>query len=162
MKVRLDFVTNSSTSCYICQVCGAKESGFDADAGELGFKDCPEGHIFCNGHVRGEVTVEDQKQLILNYEFVDDKLKELLRSLDGDAIVDFIEEHECELDDALYALDPTVPERLCPICSLRHVLDEDLVPYLLIQLGAPKECVLERIRADFSDLKEMKEWCDEN
>ena len=36
MKIRKSFVSNSSTSCFICDICGGVEAGMDACASELG------------------------------------------------------------------------------------------------------------------------------
>lgn len=46
MKIRLNFVSNSSSSSYICEISGEVESGYDAGMRELGFCQCEKGHIF--------------------------------------------------------------------------------------------------------------------
>jgi len=50
MKIRLDFVSNSSSSSYLCEVCGEIEFGFDASKEELGMCSCSRGHTFCIEH----------------------------------------------------------------------------------------------------------------
>lgn len=34
MKFRKDFVTNSSSSSYVCEICGRTESGWDMELSE--------------------------------------------------------------------------------------------------------------------------------
>ena len=53
MKIRNGFVSNSSSSSFVCNVCGNVESGMDASASDLGMPECVNGHIFCDGHGDG-------------------------------------------------------------------------------------------------------------
>ena len=47
MKVRINYVSNSSSSSFVCNVCGHSESGYDCSAQDLGMCQCENGHIFC-------------------------------------------------------------------------------------------------------------------
>lgn len=51
MKYRKSFVTNSSSSSFICEVCGEVESGYDMDYEEAGMVECEHGHMFCKSHL---------------------------------------------------------------------------------------------------------------
>ena len=51
MKFRKGFVTNSSSSSFICQICGNVESGFDMSYEDAGFVECENGHEFCEYHI---------------------------------------------------------------------------------------------------------------
>lgn len=51
MKVRDGFVSNSSTTTFICAVCGTVESGMDAGLTEFGACECVEGHELCTKHI---------------------------------------------------------------------------------------------------------------
>jgi len=51
MKTREGFVSNSSTSSFICHVCGEKFTGMDACPSEFDCLECPNGHIMCSEHL---------------------------------------------------------------------------------------------------------------
>ena len=46
MKVRNGFVSNSSSSSFVCDVCGAIESGYDASLEDFDMQECVNGHEF--------------------------------------------------------------------------------------------------------------------
>jgi len=48
MKIRQGFVSNSSSSSFVCDVCGRSESGWDASLSDFGMYECEYGHIFCD------------------------------------------------------------------------------------------------------------------
>lgn len=51
MKVRFGFVSNSSSSSFVCEICGHTETGYDASLEDVGFVQCEHAHIFCDEHV---------------------------------------------------------------------------------------------------------------
>lgn len=46
MKIRSCFVSNSSSSSFICSACGEIESGWDLSFEEVGMVECENGHCF--------------------------------------------------------------------------------------------------------------------
>ena len=56
MKIRLGFVSNSSSSSFTCNICGHTESGWDLPLSEAGFIECSNYHIFCEEHVKYDNT----------------------------------------------------------------------------------------------------------
>lgn len=66
MKVRNGFVSNSSTSSFICCVCGEVYTGWDASPSEFDCVQCVNGHIMCDEHLkieRSELTEEQEADL---------------------------------------------------------------------------------------------------
>lgn len=47
MKIRTGFVSNSSSSSFVCNVCGRQESGWDMGINEAEMVQCEHGHTFC-------------------------------------------------------------------------------------------------------------------
>lgn len=56
MKIRLGFVSNSSSSSFTCQVCGREEMGMDLSMEDAEMYTCNEGHTFC----QTESIVDDE------------------------------------------------------------------------------------------------------
>jgi len=54
MKIRTGFVSNSSSSSFVCDICGQDASGWDLDLADAGMCECRRGHIICNHHITGE------------------------------------------------------------------------------------------------------------
>jgi hypothetical protein len=48
MKIRLGFVSNSSVSSFVCEICGRQEAGMDISMADFGFCECENGHTFCD------------------------------------------------------------------------------------------------------------------
>jgi hypothetical protein len=61
MKFRRDFVTNSSSSSYVCEICGCEDSGYDCCASDLGFIECEHGHTICEEHILNRDEYEKTK-----------------------------------------------------------------------------------------------------
>ena len=59
MKIRNGFVSNSSSSSYVCEICYHADAGMDACLQELGFIQCENGHIICEEHMLFETDERD-------------------------------------------------------------------------------------------------------
>lgn len=54
MKRKVGFISNSSSSSYVCDICGRRESGYDQPASDFGMVDhgyCA--HCYCEDHGYG-------------------------------------------------------------------------------------------------------------
>ncbi len=61
MKIRTGFVSNSSTSSFVCEICGYNEGYTDADGC---FRDfdmirCKNNHVICKQHTVEELTEDE-------------------------------------------------------------------------------------------------------
>lgn len=116
MKVRKGFVSNSSSSSYICDVCGEDVSGMDIGLEEAEMYECVNQHTFCEHHALDGEKLEEM--------FNDD------------------EKEAHELSDLRYEL----PEQFCPLCNFESVSDADLIRYLLRWTGQTREQVAKTLR----------------
>ena len=136
MKFRKDFVTNSSSSSYTCEICGHTESGWDICLSEARMVECVNGHIYCESEMLPiprqdfikailALGIEDYSEINLD-EMSDEKIK-------------------CkyfDLDDGRWS----IPEECCPLCQFIEYSDKDMSAYLLKKYGVPYDEVFAKIK----------------
>ena len=148
-KIRTDYVTNSSSSSFVCEICGRTESGFDIGLSECEMMECVNGHIFCCDEALEMPSKKDLITMILenhwNKEYRDvdgrwvqaDVLEQDLLEMDaGDLFNDF-----CS-DGGYY----DVPECMCPICQFIEYSEYDLSAYLLKEYGISRDEVFAEVK----------------
>jgi len=138
MKFRKDFVTNSSSSSYVCEICGASESGWDLSLREAGMVECENGHVIC----QDEMLEVSREQLLeyLEKEFDCDVFEEYKDSSD-DILIDMLL-HEDTYSDFIY----NVPECFCPICQFIEYSQNDLARYLAKKYKVSRDEVFEKVK----------------
>ena len=164
MKYRKSFVTNSSSSSFVCDVCGSVETGYDASLSDFDMSRCTNGHEFCNYHAEG--LEGDKKQALLELldatieyrtrssyyteeeveEVREDKRKLEDGKLDEDEIDDMIKDYG----------DGEVSPAECPICTMSTIKDDELVQFLLKTLNTTKESARSDIKNAFKSYSEFK------
>lgn len=95
MKIRNGFVSNSSSSSFVCDVSGESVVYYDG-LSEIDAVTCEDGHSFFEDY--------------------------LLDGWDEDEDFDRYE----------------VKKKYCPICQMKHIMQNDLLEYTLIKLGGRK------------------------
>ena len=124
MKFRKDFVTNSSSSSFVCEICGTSEVYYDG-LSEVGACQCENGHEFCQEHLL-DMSREEMIQIILKTEYY--------YSERGGFFHYTQEELSDKNDDELYGLLTDnmreVPSEFCPICQFIEYSENDMATYL--------------------------------
>lgn len=67
MKIRAGFVSNSSSSSFICDVCGEEVSGMDMCFSETDLLKCTNDHLLCAEHKLGAEDAEEDEDLEYNH-----------------------------------------------------------------------------------------------
>ena len=147
MKFRKDFVTNSSSSSYVCEICGRSESGWDMCLSDCEMMECVNGHVFCCDEALEQPSKTEMIKMILengwnnhwdrNIRDYRDYTEEEISAIDEDIIFD-----EWITDGGYYE----VPECLCPICQFIEYSEYDLSAYLLKEYGISRDEVFAEVK----------------
>jgi hypothetical protein len=148
MKFRKDFVTNSSSSSYVCEICGRSESGWDLGLSECEMMECVNGHIFCCEEALEKPSKKEMVQMILENEWNKERWDDDIRNYR-----DFTEDELVEMDEDELFHDfcsesnyYDVPECLCPICNFIEYSEYDLSAYLLKEYGISRDEVFAEVK----------------
>lgn len=134
MKTRLGFVSNSSSSSFICDITGNVESGMDMTLEDVCMVECVNGHVFGDDFLLG--TMED----------IEEQYKK-----DNDMDEDDDNYYESEMRSA-------IPEKHCPICQLQKMTKDDMLKYLLKKTHLIEVDVVKEVADKFKSYKELKEY----
>lgn len=149
MKIRTDFVTNSSSSSFVCEICGRTESGWDISVSEADMMECINGHVFCCDEAIEWPSKSDMLKMILENEWNKERW-----DYNTDTYKDFSEEELLTYDDELLferflcteGSGYGVPECVCPICQFIEYSEHDLSKYLLKEYGVPRDEVFAEVK----------------
>jgi len=168
MRIRKGFVSNSSSSSFICDVCGRTESGWDLGLVDAGMMRCVNDHVFCEGH-SAELTIERMHIALTDI---------LESSRDKSWRRELIEELEPKIEELdpgseLYSRDVEllwedyedqiewpyeVPSTVCPICNFEAANTREVYEYLLKKTGETEEDVLKELKQMFENYDKLKEY----
>lgn len=59
MKIRKGFVSNSSSSSFVCSVCGDTQEGFGLSMSDIDYYECINGHVLCSDDVLIDLEEND-------------------------------------------------------------------------------------------------------
>lgn len=186
MKIRNGFVSNSSSSSFICDITGRVESGMDLDIEYAGMYQCQKGHTFDEDYHISPSVEEKRLYLINNPPSLTYEEETALRDNQDVEETSWIK--ACTLEDAKKAKaekskvfadktyeeieeiyeemkeeerDRYVPSIECPICQMQEIIDEDLLKYMVKEFGSVKKTIVDKIKNDFSDYTSFTKYIKE-
>ena len=151
MKIRSGFVSNSSSSSFICDVCGREESGYDISLCDCEMRQCRRGHTFCvdesvcepadlDTEVIRKMLIEDEKDRTWK---TPDEIEKKVADLELMSADELSREAE-EISDY------EVPNVCCPVCQMQVVTDADMLKYLIKKQNTEKKSLVEQIQGEFN------------
>lgn len=154
MKTRSGFVSNSSSSSYICEVCNNTESGWDLCLSEAEMFECE------NGHVVDEDCAPD-------FEPVEEGPDQGTCKDENCAVGNGWDAKFCKTcggpthdEESSYDEDWRyhVKEAQCPICSLSNIPPDIMVNYLCAKFHVSRDEITKGIQSSFGSLTALCEW----
>jgi len=150
MKLRNGFVSNSSSSSFVCDVCGQDFSGMSASLSDANMSSCENGHTYCNDHSEKQIsdlTLEEKRKLLFDCAYNENEKSKILA---GDE--EFLEE---QFEDNRYDIESEMPAFCCPCCQLTSITNGQLVEYMLAERKQTKEEVKKEIQRKYKNYEEM-------
>lgn len=151
MKLRKDFVTNSSSSSFICVISGGSEGGYDCSLEDVGMGECSNGHVMYQEYIldrpinkEGRLSIIKEIIESVNSEYGSfrHKLSEFNSKYPNITIGSAKDLSDDELDEIInYCIDVLDYELiedyysfnigLCPICNKEEVPSDKILDYIL-------------------------------
>ena len=138
MKIRNGFVSNSSSSSFICDYCGTVESGYDCCLDDFGMTQCEKGHTFCKEHMKVDFNLYSKEGLEYIKSLMEKdkwyKDEEVMKAIntcleeqnyDYDRVAELLPNKDFHdiFQDLLY--DIGVPAAFCPVCQRLETMKKD-------------------------------------
>ncbi|HUS51014.1 MAG TPA: hypothetical protein VMZ91_12675 [Candidatus Paceibacterota bacterium] len=155
MKIRNGFVSNSSSSSFICSVCKEEVIGRDISLRDAEMVQCKKGHKFCEEHKLREISIEDKINYVLNDKYVDEESKKLVVKMNEEEFEDW---WEGDGEGYSYEFDNEIPSDCCPICSMKSFDENEMFLYLIKETGKTKEEIKKEIQNKYKDYEEFKKY----
>jgi len=155
MKIRNGFVSNSSSSSFICLECGNEYSGRDISICDSDMYECQQGHVFCKDHL--DFTLDD---LNIEIEDTEEARKELIRFSEANnlpiplSILNDKYFSAYKLGELTSAYD--FPSEWCPYCQMKDISADDFLAYTLKHTTV--EDIMLKLRHEFGDYTNFKKY----
>lgn len=156
MKIRNGFVSNSSSSSFVCEICGRAEGGYELGLSEAGMTECENYHVFCEEHLLeiDYASIASLKIKSLYTEpYDEDTLQDLLeleKDLSRYEIRKILRNHDIDED--------YVSETECPICQMQEITDRDLLAYIYQRFNINETEMTEEMKKRFATYNKFQEY----
>jgi len=154
----MGFVSNSSSSNFICKVCGTIYEQYDESLGDLEVVCCSNGHYMCEEHILDP----NRKQMISlihmacngeTHGFNTDDEADYLHTISKMDEIDFMEYKWTFFKSG--RLRNNMPSCLCPICQFEVFDNRELKAYITKSYALDEEKIKDEIRKNFKNYRQF-------
>ena len=163
MKIRNGFVSNSSSSSFVCCVCDEILSGWDASPSDLGMKMCVNGHTFCECHMENipKPTPDKLRESIRNAITLNCYINESKRNKELEELNSIpdneLDEYEEQYIDR-YSGEFDVLDYKCPICIFEKISNSDCTYFLIRKCSTSMDEIRKEIKSSFKSYKDFSNY----
>lgn len=173
MKIRLCYVSNSSSSSYVCDICGQADGGYEITLDEANMYQCERWHVFCKDHAIGPQTEEERAEYVYKKRFDEiyfssdyyvgeeekrafiKEIEDLYEKKDYKSLSGYF--HLTYDNDGEYII-----EEACPICNRADISQHDLLSFLKCITGLRPSDVLLMFQKNFKSYDDLKDYLNKN
>lgn len=181
MKIRKSFVSNSSSSSFVCDVTGETAGGYDLCLSDIDWEECANGHTLSYGAIKDIDNKEldkfrdeardwiqkvgrEWRNARFGEEYVWNAEKGLKRwrfrqpvESDPDFYKEWMAMPESERQSYLSAED-CLPTKFCPICNFSVLSDSDIRRYILKKSGKTMKEWAAEVKNEFGDYDGFQDY----
>ena len=163
MKIRIGFVSNSSSSSFTCGVCETTASGWDLCLEDAGMYECLNGHYFCRGHAE-KITIEAKRNKAKkDLEWYKKKNKEGKYDEEITKKIEILKKSDEEFEDWFEeeyyrVMDYEYPIELCPLCNFKQIDKDDIISYFFAKHKTTRKELAKEMQEKFKNYDKFKEW----
>ena len=149
MKIRYGFVSNSSSSSFVCSICKDTATDYDGEC-EIEHEMCENGHDMCSKHLKiKRPSLKEMREALIKDVQVNYPKEDWAKETD---LIEGFEADEVEDSYADMMYDNGIPASQCPLCSFKILTDDDLLDYLLMLTGSTKKSMIEQALKTYPNL----------
>lgn len=151
MKQRSGFVSNSSSSSFVCCICDRSETGMDISLTDIDMMCCVNGHNVCSDEMIEEVPSEEN--LEHNYEIAEKycPVCQFIESSNDDIAAYLLKETKIPRDEAFVEVKKVVRRR-------KKLYNSEYVMYACQKANIDGNSILPTIKEKFKTYSEFKKY----